>query len=111
MRNELPDEWVNAAKLDIEDEEVVEVFDRLNDRWLRFFRKFDLYRDLVVDDEWYEGYEGKAYWPQRCPDKIEQLRVDIENSMLTRGLWKPMKSKVGMNVASGDGDSSSGGTF
>jgi hypothetical protein len=112
MRNELPQEWMDAAKFDTEDEEVLAIFDELSGKWLEFFRGFELYQGLVVegqhegDDgledgagvtcESREGSKGQAYWPRRQSMKIEMLRDDVKKSLELQGLWKPVTTRAEM---------------
>jgi hypothetical protein len=92
MRNSLPQEWTDGAKYEKDSPEVVAVFDKLSENWEKFFRNFDMYKDLKGSDL-NTDFEGKAYWAERQVFKLAMVSADIEKDLKKQGAWVPINTR------------------
>jgi hypothetical protein len=90
LRNDMPEEWINAAKWELDSPEVVTVFDQLNANWINFFSQFDLYSNMNLD-ELPEDFQRKPYHPRKQPAKTAKFSREMDKWALERGLTKPLR--------------------
>jgi hypothetical protein len=92
MRRHLPTEWTDAAAYQKGSYEVTALFDKLNNKWQRFFRQFDIYSSLDGEDL-DQDLEGKVYWVQRQPYKFRMVLLDIEKDLKSKGLYEEINTR------------------